>query len=133
MINWLEKNRIISVNVVFLIAIIIFIFSSIPGNTEILPQVAFPISYFYHFIIFFLFAFFLIPSIKGKREMSRKFIFIILIVVLIYAVLDEIHQRFVPFRDSSLTDILFDLIGSSFAILLYSFLGNINRKKIKRN
>ncbi len=39
---------------------------------------------------------------------------------LLYGISDEIHQSFVPYRSSSLTDIAADSIGSLIGILLYN-------------
>lgn len=128
MIDKLENNRIVSGNIVVVIAILIFLFSSIPGDADVLSSVSSPLfSYFYHFIIFFMFTFVLFSAIKGKRRISQKFIFITLTISLIYAFLDEFHQMFIPFRDPSLRDLLFDVAGSSLSIMFYSYL----KKKLK--
>jgi VanZ family protein len=40
------------------------------------------------------------------------------LIVLVFAATDEFHQSFVPGRDSSVRDFLFDAVGSGFAISL---------------
>jgi VanZ family protein len=42
-----------------------------------------------------------------------------LIWVLVYAITDEVHQRFVPGRGPSVLDVLIDGIGASAALLIY--------------
>lgn len=116
MINLLEKNRIISAIFTILIALEIFFFSSqssVPGTGEIsfLPVV-------YHFVVFFLFGFFLLIAIKGNKKLKISHIIFALIFSIIYAVSDEFHQSFVPGRDSSFRDILIDIAGIVLALLV---------------
>lgn len=119
MLKWLENNRIVSANIAVILAIIIFYFSSIPGSQINLPGMNFSI--IYHFGIFFLFAFFLFISMKGNRKINQKFVIITLLLVLIYAILDEIHQIFVPLRTPSVNDLLVDALGGITSIILYSY------------
>lgn len=39
-------------------------------------------------------------------------------IALIVAIVDEIHQAYVPGRDASITDVLLDLVGISLALFL---------------
>ena len=125
MINWLERKRGISIILTVLIAIEIFFFSSIPGNA---PGVGggIKISIIYHLIVFFLFGFFILMSIKGDKEIKVSYIVITLIISILYAFLDEIHQSFVPFRDSSIQDILTNTTGIFLSTILILYL---NKKK----
>jgi len=127
MIRFLEKNKEISFILTFLITIEIFYVSSISGTSfgKIGSNL---ISILYHFIVFFLFTFFLFITIKGNKKIKSKYLLIVLIIAIIQAFLDEFHQIFVPFRDASIRDILIDAIGIFSAIIIYS---HIN-KKIKR-
>ncbi len=115
-ISWLEKNSSVTWLIVTFIAVTIFSFSSLsvqPSTEEsllVLPII-------YHFTIFFFLAFFLfIASVKGKYK--RVFILVI-IMSLLYAGLDELHQSFIPFRDASLFDVYTDAAGIAIAFLLY--------------
>lgn len=109
-LNWLEKNNHISWLIVIFIAIFIFYMSSLessnlPSNN---PHIN---SFFYHFIIFFIFGFFLILSVvKGKR-INKNLIFIAITIAMIYGLTDEIHQFFVPGRCCAFEDILTNSIG----------------------
>jgi len=126
MIRWLEKNRGISFILTILIAIEIFYVSSIPGNIVTGKNIWIPRAY--HFIVFFLFSFFVFITIKGNKKIKSNYLLIVLIISISYAILDEIHQMFVPFRESSIKDILTNTIGIFSSIILYLYT-NIKRKK----
>jgi len=40
-------------------------------------------------------------------------------IALIVAIIDEIHQAYVPGRDASITDVLLDMVGISLALFLF--------------
>jgi len=126
MINWLEKNKTISLVITFLIIMEIFYFSSLSfggggGGSSWIPVT-------YHFVIFFLLGFFTLITLKGNRKIEKKFIIITILITISYAILDELHQLFVPFRSSSIQDILTDSLGIASSIIIYW----IYNKKIQK-
>lgn len=125
MIDLLRKNRGISVIITVLIAIEIFVFSSIPGGISGTGGII-RISIIYHLVVFFLFNFFLLMSIKGNKNIKPIYIIITLIVSILYAFLDEFHQIFVPFRNPSIQDILTDTAGIFLSTILIFY---FNKKK----
>lgn len=124
MIDWLGKNRGISILLTVLIAIEIFVFSSIPRGISGTGGIR--ISIIYHLVVFFLLNFFLLMSIKGNREIKTSYIVIALIISVLYAFLDEFHQFFVPFRNSSIQDILTNTVGIFLSTILVLY---FNKKK----
>ena len=60
--------------------------------------------------------------------MKIKYILIVLIISIVYGILDEVHQLFVPLRFFSIQDILTDNLGSIFSIVIYFC---INRNSLK--
>jgi len=110
-------KRFFSISLTILIGIAIYQFSSIPGGVGI-PKVFNSQSIAYHFIIFFLFSFFLLVSIKGNKKITPKYIILTLTVSILYAFLDEYHQMFVPLRSPSMEDIMVDSIGI-FSSMIY--------------
>jgi hypothetical protein len=116
LIEFLEKNK----KIPFVFSIIALItmtyFSSIPGNTlsfkSIWPSVI------YHFSIFAGFAFFFLATIT-KNKLKIKTILTVGVISLIVSILDEIHQSFVPLRSPSIFDILIDMTGVLFSIIIY--------------
>ena len=114
------SKRIFSIIITILLVIEIFHFSSLPG-TSTGRGIPF-ISIAYHFIIFFLLAFFLFQSIKTKNKIKASQIITTLLISILYAISDEIHQFFVPLRSCTFFDILIDLAGICLAILIGIYL-----------
>jgi VanZ family protein len=124
---WIEKKRPVAFILLILTLIEIWHFSSFIGS----PDVSFNniwIPRAYHFIIFFLLAFFIIATIKGNKKLTTKQLVIILILSVIFAILDEIHQSFIPYRDASIRDILIDSIGIFISLLIYALIDWKSRK-----
>ena len=65
--------------------------------------------------------------IKVKEKIS-----ISLLVGILYAISDEIHQKFVPGRSCQITDVMIDSLGVTLGIFLLLMLLEIH-KKIKIN
>jgi len=118
MIKWLEKHRQVSISITFLLAILIFVASSISGITTGDTGTG-NLSIIYHFFIFFFFSFFLIISIKGQRKIKLKYVLTTIFISIVYAILDEVHQLFVPLRHASMGDIFTDTLGILVSIIIY--------------
>lgn len=119
MIKWFEKKRVFSVILVILIAVEIFLFSSISGTGPITPGLK--VSVIYHFSVFFLLNFFLLVSLNGNKDIKIKYLIIAFTLSIIYSVLDEIHQLFVPFRYADFGDILTNNAGIFLSTLVYLY------------
>lgn len=92
--------------------IFIFILSSIPRLTP--PSVGLHISdKFYHFIEFGIFALFLIRSFMKLSWPGREGSAILIAASLgvLWGILDEVHQTFVPGREVSVLDGVADALG----------------------
>lgn len=109
-----------------IIALQIWWFSSVPGS-EIETHGISIISITYHFTIFFLFSFFIQSSFK---DTSKKNITITIIITTIYAILDEIHQIFVPGRYPGIEDVLTDTSGIFTGILIAIYIKTKSKKTI---
>ncbi len=129
MINWLEKKRYAAIIFTLLIALEIFHFSSISGTSYRIGTGLTFIPTTYHLAVFFLFNFFLLISIKGNKKIKISYILISLGASILYALSDEFHQIFVPFRYPSIQDILIDTIGIFLSTILILYL-NKKRKII---
>ena len=116
MINFFEKHNKISWAITIIIAVIIFVLSSMTfeggyGTTN-------ANSIFYHFAAFFFLGFFLLISLlNGKKDYSLFFLGITITIA--YGITDEIHQFFVPGRYCSIFDASIDSVGVLFAGLIY--------------
>lgn len=118
MISYLEKNRLFSVIFLILIASEIFIVSSIPGSDVITG--GFDASLIYHACVFFLFGFFAILSLSNSKRKSKA-VLTAIAISMAYAILDELHQFFVPGRTPSILDAVVDFGGVMLAVLVYTY------------
>lgn len=114
-----KRNEKISFFILLIIIGIIGYCSTLTSDPSVGPSFSW-LATAYHFMIFFSFTFFLSLIISGA-EMKQKRIFII-IISLIIAFLDEMHQIFVPFRDASLKDVMTDFTGSLLSMGLFYLL-----------
>jgi hypothetical protein len=117
MISILEKNRWLAIVLTIVCAFLIFYISSItfPTGSGKPSQVA----TIYHFTAFSYLTLFLVISLtKGKP--SKSLIIIGILLAIIYGILDEIHQLFVPGRFASNKDVLIDSFGIILTALAYS-------------
>ncbi len=71
-----------------------------------------------HFTLYFILGLLIISFLK-EFGLSKKSIIISIIVVLLYACSDEIHQTFVAGRSGEVLDVLIDTVGGSLATILY--------------
>ncbi len=92
--------------------LVIFSLSSIPGKTY--PQATFDYGFIAHLIEYFVLGFLIVRSL-GKYSF-KKLVFT-LVFCLLFAIFDEIYQSFIPFRDVSVLDWIFDTIGVLLGII----------------
>lgn len=118
MLKFIDK-RWFSLFITIIFAIGIFYLSSrtFPPGPKIID-----ISIIYHALVFFYFSFFLLLSIKGQKKLKLKHIILALIIGLVYAASDEIHQAFVPGRVCTFPDFLTDSAGILTSVFLISVL-----------
>ena len=83
-----------------------------------------------HFVLYLILGVLLLNALNyNKQKRNANFVFALLIIVL-YAISDEIHQIFVPGRAFQIYDLLIDFLGSLIginALLMYSNL--ISKRK----
>lgn len=92
------------------------------NNIELLSFIIRKLAHFTEYLILG----FLTINMLDKNDISKKHLISILICI-IYATSDEIHQIFVPGRTCQIKDILIDSIGSITGIYLYKLISK--RKK----
>jgi VanZ family protein len=111
----------------------LFILTSIPGRS--LPSVRISDKLVHFGAYFLLGGLFLIAArIQGRFHfLSRRPIVCALVIILLYAALDEWHQQLIPGRDGSIGDWAADLIGTVAGIFFaYFSFGNWIRKNQPR-
>jgi len=91
---------------------------------QILPKLNVDISYLNsivrkitHFLIYLVLGFLVMNALMKSYKSGVKFYIIsALLICMIYAISDEIHQLFIPGRGAHLTDVIIDIFGSIFGI-----------------
>ena len=127
-VGWFEKHYKLSSLITVFGAVAIFYMSSL--TFEGVSYTTNINSILYHFFAFFFFASFLyISSLKGKKK--YPILILALIISLLYAILDEFHQFFVPGRNSSIKDMLIDSLGIILAFMIYVVRVEFVNRKIK--
>ena len=72
-----------------------------------------------HATVYFFLAIFSLAALGFSPRLRKSRIELALIICLLFAISDELHQWFVPGRSPQLTDVLIDLAGILLAILIY--------------
>jgi VanZ family protein len=104
---------------VLICAILIFYISSIPGDN--IPSLFNYQDIFFHILEYAIFAFLVNRALKATKPgliYIKRFIWVFFLC-LIYAIIDELHQAFVPHRHPSLIDITYDGIGICLMSVFY--------------
>lgn len=80
-----------------------------------------------HLFIYFILGLLIISFLYELGSVNYKSILIALLVSLLYACSDEIHQLFISGRSGKILDIIIDSIGSFIGIMIYYFFYKIRR------
>lgn len=112
---------------VLLVMVFIFYTSSIPGKN--IPLVFSFQEIAFHFSVYLLLAWYFSRALKNTYSDITVFkvVFFTLVFGVIYAISDEWHQSFVPYRDVSSSDVFVDSIGSFMGGLAYGFRNDKNK------
>jgi len=110
---------------------IIFILSSIPGNY--FPEQPFDLfDKLVHACLFGILTYLIYRGFQyqDKSAFFKNFsIAIAFLICVIYGIIDELHQEYVPGRSPDITDALADILGGGFVSLYLLF---FNYRKTKR-
>ncbi len=72
-----------------------------------------------HFFAYFILGIFVINAMRRNDKRSNIDIIIAILVCVLYAMSDEIHQFYVPGRGPQLKDVFIDSIGAVTGIIIY--------------
>lgn len=81
-----------------------------------------------HFCAYFILGILLMNALRKNRFAHRQ-IMLAVIISLLYAVSDEVHQLFIPGRSGEVRDILIDTIGATAGIFVYRLIVNMMIKR----
>ena len=111
--------------VAIIVGVFIFTFSSAPFPPSTSKTFSF-LSVVYHAGVFFLFSSFLFLGVKAYSSFMSKKFFIAVFLSLLYAILDELHQYFVPGRAMDIIDVWYDFAGSFMSFVFLGFIRWVN-------
>jgi VanZ family protein len=83
-----------------------------------------------HVIEYAIFGALTLRALSRERAITRREVIGTLIIVLLYGVSDEVHQRFTPGRSSEASAILFDVAGGLIGAWAYRWWVSIGRQRI---
>lgn len=86
--------------------------------TQIKEKYTTPVRKTAHFTIYLILGTLTILLLKEYDMENRKRIILAILICLLYATSDEIHQLFIPGRSGELKDVLIDTSGSALGILI---------------
>ena len=102
----------------------------IKNKDKIIINARFMVRKLAHFTLYFMLG--IIAYLLLNTFIDKKVILISIILCLMFAIADEIHQLFLDGRTAKVYDVLIDTVGSSSAIYLTYFIRKIiNKKKLK--
>ncbi|SHI81946.1 VanZ like family protein [Dethiosulfatibacter aminovorans DSM 17477] len=85
-----------------------------------------------HFLMYFILGILVLSLLRGKLSRSKR-LGAAMLICIIFALTDEFHQMFVPGRTPLVSDILIDILGSFFGILVKLVLETSVFKKFNDN
>ena len=100
-------------------AIAVFLLSSVPGMN--IPEYGFLLAdKLLHFLEYALFAILIFRSFSQLFR-NQKLHYVIVVssfFLILFALLDEYYQRYVPGRESDVADVILDVLGASLILFL---------------
>lgn len=105
----------------------IFILSSIPGlATDFSHTTNLILRKLAHITEYTFLAVLVYRAVSRRLTISTTANIVVLIIVLLYAMTDEIHQVLVPNRTGTGVDVIIDAIGAVLGVLMYVSIATIN-------
>ncbi len=115
-ILWLEKHQKAAGCIVILYMALIFILSSISNPPQ--PGKGNPyIPIIGHFIEYGILGILLLGTFLGNEKFRKYAPVLAVIIAVLYGITDEIHQYFVPYRNSDAFDVFVDGIGAVLGVV----------------
>jgi VanZ family protein len=83
-----------------------------------------------HFLEYFFFSVLLLWALSAL--IKTRVLHIMIPVTLLFAISDEIHQSFVPYREASVGDLVADYIGAAAGIVTWYLIRSRTRSAMRR-
>ncbi|WP_152656713.1 VanZ family protein [Oceanobacillus sp. CFH 90083] len=72
-----------------------------------------------HFFAYFILGVLVLNGLRRSGVYGKKGVGIALLICILYAITDEVHQLFIPGRSGEITDVLIDSAGASVGMAVY--------------
>lgn len=97
----------------FLYMVMVWVLSSLPSDAVINTSFSFDRAFkeSLHLVEFGILYLLFVAALIVNGKFSKKFNMIVAIVAILYGLVDEIHQSFVPYRSATIIDFVKDTIG----------------------
>ncbi|WP_188206809.1 VanZ family protein [Alkalibacillus aidingensis] len=82
-----------------------------------------------HFFAYLVLGVLVIYALKRSEVSGIRAIVTALVICILYAISDEVHQLFIPGRSGEIRDVIIDSAGSSVGIALIMFIDRLVRRK----
>lgn len=111
----------------------IFWVSSLPGY-DIPPLFPYQ-DVIFHIVVYAILGVLIIRALRTycPKLHNFRYIYFTFLVCLIYAIGDEFHQSFIPYREATIVDVWFDSLGSGIGIWFWfnRFLATIKKVRVE--
>lgn len=120
MISKKHKRQLVFLILAALWGMLIFYLSAQPDLTSgFPPSYDFVLRKLAHIFVFGVLTYLIAASLERDQ---RPYLLFVIITALVYALIDELHQSFIPGRYGTPRDILIDSIGVYFGVWFYKYL-----------
>lgn len=96
---------------------------------ELIEKLDKPVRKIAHASIYFVLAILVVLALNNYELNTKRIIYYSLVICILYACSDEIHQTFINERSAEVKDVIIDTFGSSIGIFLYNIFSK-EREKI---
>ncbi|GEN46657.1 VanZ family protein [Alkalibacillus haloalkaliphilus] len=72
-----------------------------------------------HFFIYFVLGILVMNALRVSGVELKRSAWVTIVVCLLYAISDEVHQLYIPGRSGEVSDVVLDTVGAGFGVLLY--------------
>jgi len=80
-----------------------------------------------HFFLYLVFGPLVVNALRRSGVYGYRSIVLVLLICVLYAISDEVHQLFVPDRGGEVKDIIIDSAGATVGIGLYLLASNVDK------
>lgn len=99
----------------------------IKNDSEFIKKLNIYIRKFAHGFEFFVLALLVFLTLKSFNIKSREVIIYTLFIILLYAVIDEYRQLYIPGRNSNVKDVVIDFTGGIIGVIILQFIISIKK------